>query len=58
MADKIAIMGAGALGSYVGAYLTQAGEDITFIDMWPEHVETMRSRVCGPAAARAILRCR
>ena len=44
MADKIAIMGAGALGSYVGAYLTQAGEDITFIDMWPEHVETMRSQ--------------
>ena len=44
MADKIAIMGAGALGSYVGAYLTQAGEDVTFIDMWPEHVETMRSQ--------------
>ena len=44
MAEKIAIMGAGALGSYVGAYLTQAGEDVTFIDMWPEHVETMRSQ--------------
>ncbi len=44
MAEKIAIMGAGALGSYVGAYLTQAGEDVTFIDIWPEHVETMRSR--------------
>ena len=42
MGDKIAIMGAGALGSYVGAYLTQGGEDVTFIDMWPEHVETMR----------------
>ena len=42
MAERIAIMGAGALGSYVGAFLTQAGEDITFIDMWPEHVETMR----------------
>ncbi len=44
MAEKIAIMGAGALGSYVGAYLTQAGEDVTFIDMWPEHVDTMRSQ--------------
>ena len=44
MAEKIAIMGAGALGSYVGAYLTQVGEDVTFIDMWPEHVDTMRSQ--------------
>lgn len=42
MGDKIAIMGAGAVGSYVGAFLTREGEDITFIDMWPEHVETMR----------------
>jgi 2-dehydropantoate 2-reductase len=40
--DKIAIVGAGALGSYVGAFLTRGGEDVTFIDMWPEHVETMR----------------
>ena len=43
MVEKIAIMGAGALGSYVGAFLTQIGEDVTFIDMWPEHVEKMRS---------------
>ena len=44
MGDKIAIMGAGALGSYVGAFITRAGEDVTFIDMWPEHVETMRKK--------------
>ena len=44
MSDKIAIMGAGALGSYVGAFLTKGGEDVTFIDMWPEHVETMRKQ--------------
>ena len=42
MGDRIAIVGAGALGSYVGAFLTRGGEDVTFIDMWPEHVETMR----------------
>ena len=42
MSDKIAIMGAGALGCYVGAFLTREGEDVTFIDMWPEHVEKMR----------------
>ena len=44
MGDKIAIMGAGALGSYVGAYLGQEGEDVTFVDMWPEHVEAIRSK--------------
>ena len=42
MGDKIGIMGAGALGSYVGAFLSRAGEDVTFVDMWPEHVEKMR----------------
>ena len=44
MGDRIAIMGPGAVGSYVGAFLVQAGEDdITFIDMWPEHVAKMRA---------------
>ena len=42
MSEKIAIMGPGAVGSYVGAFLAREGEDVTFIDMWPEHVETMR----------------
>jgi 2-dehydropantoate 2-reductase len=40
--SKIAIMGAGALGCYIGAFLIREGMDITFIDMWPDHVETMR----------------
>ena len=39
---RIAIMGAGAAGSYLGAFLTREGEDITLIDQWPEHVETMK----------------
>ena len=43
MADKIGIMGAGALGSYVGAFLSKIGEDVTLIDMWPDHVEKMRT---------------
>ncbi len=42
MADRIAFMGPGAVGSFVGAHLAREGEDVTFIDMWPEHVETMR----------------
>ena len=43
MGSRIAIMGAGAAGSYIGAFLTRDGEDVTLIDMWPEHVELMKS---------------
>ena len=42
MGNKIAIVGAGAVGGYAGAHMAQAGEDVTFIDPWPEHVEHMR----------------
>lgn len=44
MGAKIAIMGTGAVGGYAGAHMAQAGEDVTFIDPWPEHVEAMRSK--------------
>ncbi len=43
MGNKIAIVGAGAVGGYTGAHMVQAGEDVTFIDPWPAHVERMRS---------------
>ncbi len=43
MKDKIAIVGAGALGGHVGAYLGRDGHDITLIDPWPEHVDHMRA---------------
>jgi len=42
MSKKIAIVGTGAVGGYVGAHMVAAGEDVTFIDAWPEHVEHMR----------------
>jgi 2-dehydropantoate 2-reductase len=42
MKRKIAIVGAGALGGHVGGYLAKTGQDVTLIDPWPEHVETMR----------------
>jgi 2-dehydropantoate 2-reductase len=42
MAKRIAFVGVGALGGYVGGHLTRAGNDVTLIDPWPEHVETMR----------------
>jgi len=44
MGTKIGIIGAGAIGSVVGGLLTKAGHDVTLIDQWPEHVETMRTR--------------
>ncbi len=44
MGQRIAIIGAGAVGGYCGAHMVQAGEDVTFVDMWPEHVETMRAQ--------------
>lgn len=41
-ATRIAVVGAGAIGGYVGAMLADAGQDVTFIDAWPEHVEAIR----------------
>jgi 2-dehydropantoate 2-reductase len=42
MGKRIAIVGIGAVGGYCGAHMVEAGEDVTFIDPWPEHVEAMR----------------
>jgi 2-dehydropantoate 2-reductase len=53
MIQRIGIIGAGAIGCVVGGMLTRAGRDVTLIDQWPEHVETMRknglklSGTCG-----------
>ena len=44
---KIAIVGAGAVGGYAGAHMVQAGEDVTYIDPWPENVEAIRKDVHG-----------
>jgi 2-dehydropantoate 2-reductase len=40
---KIAVLGAGAIGSSVAADLTQAGLDPAVIDQWPAHVAAMKS---------------
>lgn len=42
MTERIVIVGAGAVGGYIGAYLTKAGHDVTLVDPWPENVETIR----------------
>ncbi len=42
MGKRIAFMGAGAVGGYVGGHLARAGEDVTLIDPWPEHIDTIK----------------
>ncbi len=44
MTKRIAMVGAGALGGYVGGWLAHGGHDVTLIDMWPENIEAIRSR--------------
>ncbi len=43
MSQKIAVVGAGAIGSMISADLTQAGMDVTVIDQWPAQVEAMKA---------------
>jgi 2-dehydropantoate 2-reductase len=42
MGKRIAFMGAGAVGGYVGGHMARAGEDVTLIDPWPEHIEYIK----------------
>jgi len=42
MGKRIAVVGVGAVGGYTAAHMVQAGEDVTFIDPWPEHVAAMQ----------------
>jgi 2-dehydropantoate 2-reductase len=44
MGKRIAFVGTGALGGYVGGCLAHHGQDVTLIDMWPEHIEAIRAR--------------
>jgi 2-dehydropantoate 2-reductase len=54
MGSRIAIVGAGAVGGYAGAHMVRAGEDVTFLDPWPEHVEEMRTRGLRVTHARDV----
>src|ERR1700737_1316169 len=54
MGRKIAIGGGGAVGGYAGAHMVQAGEDVTWIDPWPEHVEHMRKHGLRVTHARDV----
>src|SRR5438045_7542226 len=54
MGPKIAVVGAGAVGGYVGAHMGQEGENVTFIDPWPEHVEHIRTQGLRITHARDV----
>ncbi|HEX3884527.1 MAG TPA: 2-dehydropantoate 2-reductase [Stellaceae bacterium] len=41
MGKRIVFVGAGAVGAYTGAHMAKAGEDVTYIDFWPENVEAI-----------------
>ena len=43
MRPRIAVIGAGAVGGYVGDHLARTGQDVTLIDPWPAHVEAIRA---------------
>lgn len=47
MKKRIVIVGAGAVGGYVGGRLAMAEEKVTLIDPWPEHIEYIqRNGIC------------
>ncbi len=51
MGKKLLFVGAGAIGSYLGAFLSRAGHDVTLIDAWAEQVDTINASgisVTGP----------
>lgn len=42
--SRIAVMGAGAVGGYIGGHLARAGYRVVLVDAWDEHVEHMKAR--------------
>ncbi len=43
MNERILIIGAGAVGAYVGGYFARAGHEVILADPWPAHVEHMQA---------------
>jgi len=39
---RIAFIGAGAIGGYVGGHLAKAGLDVTLIDQWSQHIDEIK----------------
>ncbi len=43
MAERIAFVGAGAVGGYCGGHLARAGHDVTLIDPWSDHIAAINA---------------
>jgi 2-dehydropantoate 2-reductase len=51
VSKKILFVGAGAIGSYLGAFLARAGHAVTLVDAWADQVDTINRQgiaVTGP----------
>src|ERR1700686_1512283 len=57
MKKRIAFIGAGAIGGYVGGHLARNGHDVTLIDPWPAHIEAIRANGLEIAGVTAAGRC-
>jgi len=42
MAERIVMVGCGAVGGYVGGHLALHGHDVTLIDFWHDNIEAIR----------------
>jgi 2-dehydropantoate 2-reductase len=52
---KIAVIGAGAMGSVFGGKLARAGEDVTLVDVWKDAVDTINANgLCIEDKAGAV----
>ena len=54
---RIAVVGAGAMGGSYGGLLAEAGEDVGLLDVWSDHVETIRRagiRISGVFGNRVV----
>lgn len=54
---RIAVVGAGAMGSLIGGLLCEAGLEVTLIDIWQEHINRVRKeglKILGYGGDRMI----
>ncbi len=42
MKERIVFVGAGAVGGYTGGHMARAGHDVTLVDPWSAHIDTIK----------------
>jgi 2-dehydropantoate 2-reductase len=58
MVRKILFVGAGAIGSYLGAFLARAGHDVALVDPWAEQIDAIREHGLGVTGPHEPFRAR